>query len=444
MCVETKFGRSDRIKLEKVVMQGSVTGGMFCSNQLSKLCNYFYKSGSVYMYSNTVAIPALAMVDDLISISLCDSPEEGIINNVKTDEFIRSKKLEGQVGEGKCQWVHVGKCKCRSVYVINKSSISQCTKYKYLGDFVSDGWEPLYRKRYEKSQGYAVTCQAMCTEISLGFQIYSIAKLLHQAIFLQGTMLNMETWPNFNTDRLTMFERAEQGFFRKILTAHSKTPIECIYLELGIVPFRFHLMKRRLLYYHTIMQRDNSEITKAVVVRQKHTRIDGDFYMQVVRDMSILNILESDIVNSSHEMLKGKVKKQMQDVALKFLLEDARRHSKVRDDIYTNLQGMIYFDDGRFTPDLSNLLFKFRTRMFHVRNNFRNRYRQTNLLCPLCNEYEDSQEHLLQCKVVIDSLGDLQCKYEDIFSSDPDLLLNVAKVLQKVAKLREDADIENC
>ena len=105
MCVETKFGRSERANLKKVVMQGSVTGGMFCSNQLSKLCNDFYKSGSIYMYSNSVAIPALAMVDDLLSISLCDSPE-GITNNVKTDEFIKCKKLEGQVGEGKCQWIH--------------------------------------------------------------------------------------------------------------------------------------------------------------------------------------------------------------------------------------------------------------------------------------------------------------------------------------------------
>ena len=441
MCVETKFGRSDRANLKKVVMQGSVTGGMFCSNQLSKLCNDFYKSGSIYMYSNSVAIPALAMVDDLLSISLCDSPE-GITNNVKTDEFIKSKKLEGQVGEGKCQWIHVGNCKCTSVYVINGSNITQCPNYKYLGDHVSDGWDSLYKKRHEKSQGYTVTCQAMCTEISLGFQIYSTAKLLHEAIFLNGTMVNMETWPNFNSVRLNMFERAEQALFRKILAAHSKTPTECFYLELGIIPFRFHLMQRRIMYYKTVMERDEGEITKAVVMRQKQTRLEGDFYMQVHNDMNLLNIPEIDIFEASKDVLKVKIKKQIHDAAFTFLLEAAKKHSKVRDEIYMNLQGMIYFDDKRFTADLSNLLFKFRTRMFNVRNNFRNQYQQTNILCPMCNAHEDSQEHLLQCTFITEKLDEAPCSYEDIFSEDPDVLLHVANVLKKVVKIREDFDDE--
>ena len=113
----------------------------------------------------------------------------------------------------------------------------------------------------------------MCTEISLGYQMYSTAKLLHQAIFLNGTMVNMETWPNFNDKRVSMFERTEQNMLRKILNAHSKTPIECLYLELGIIPFRFQLMKKRIAYYQLIMKRDDSEITKAVVMRQKQTKL---------------------------------------------------------------------------------------------------------------------------------------------------------------------------
>ena len=178
------------------------------------------------------------MVDDIANISICNSVE-GLITNIKCDEFIQRKKLESQVGEGKCQWIHIGKGPCNSSYVANKTNISQCTSYKYLGDHVSDGWDILYKKRYERAQGYSISCQAMCTEISLGYQMYSIAKLLHQAIFLNGSMTNIETWPNFTKDRLGMFERAEQSFFRRILNAHSKTPIECIYLEMGIYLFDF-------------------------------------------------------------------------------------------------------------------------------------------------------------------------------------------------------------
>ena len=110
MCVETKFGKSERAKLQNIVMQGSVSGGTFCSNQLSKLCNKAYKEGDVYMYGG-IPIPPLAMVDDIANISICNSVE-GLITNIKCDEFIQRKKLESQVGEGKCQWIHIGKTLC--------------------------------------------------------------------------------------------------------------------------------------------------------------------------------------------------------------------------------------------------------------------------------------------------------------------------------------------
>ena len=131
-----------------------------------------YDEGVVYMYREKVPIPALAMVDDVVNIALCNSVES-IKMNVKTDEFIKQKKLESQVGEGKCQWLHRGQNSCRSSYVANGALLSQCEVYKYLGDHVSDGFDALYKKRVEKSTGYWVTCQAMCSEMSLGFKIYS-------------------------------------------------------------------------------------------------------------------------------------------------------------------------------------------------------------------------------------------------------------------------------
>ena len=122
--------------------------------------------------------------DDIINISLCNQVD-GIKKNVATDEFIKCKKLESQVGDGKCQWIHIGGETCECVYVANGTKFSKCDVYKYLGDHVADSWEPLYKKRLEKSRGYAITCQAMCVEISLGHQLFPVAKLLHQSILME-------------------------------------------------------------------------------------------------------------------------------------------------------------------------------------------------------------------------------------------------------------------
>ena len=248
MCVETKFGQSDRVELNNVVMQGSVPGGTYCSNQISKVCNKLYEDGDVYMYQDRIPIPPLAMVDDIVAAAKCNSTT-ALNCNVKTDAFIQRKKMESQVGDGKCQWVHIGNHDCESSYCANNTQINSTKSYKWLGDHVANGWEIMYTKRWEKAQGYNATCQSMCTEISLGYQIYQMAKLFHQSIFVNGTLVNMETWPNCTTTRMESFERTEQSFFRKILNAHSKTPIETIYFRTRnyASPFPFDEKKNSLL-----------------------------------------------------------------------------------------------------------------------------------------------------------------------------------------------------
>ena len=186
--------------------------------------------------------------------------------------------------------------------------------------------------------------------------------------------------------------------------------------------------------------RPDDELTKKVVTRQKETRLEGDFYLQVSRDMTQLNISEEDIMNSSKEILKVKLKKEAKESAFQYLKELGRNHSKVRDTAYIDLNGMSYFSNNRFTPDLANLLFKFRTRMFNVRNNFRNNYKQQSTLCPVCEDGEDSQEHLFDCKPIQEIVDTRDCEYEDIFSTDVDTLFNVATTLKLVVKVREDFD----
>ena len=116
--------------------------------------------------------------------------------------------------------------------------------------------------------------------------------------------------------------------------------------------------------------------------------------MQVQDDMSLLQITEIDLFSLSKGALKHKLDQAISKCALDYLLSIAQTHSKVRVGSYTNLNGMAYFNDPRFTPDLANLLFKFRCRMYNVRNNFRNNYKLSNIKCPMCETEDDTQEHL--------------------------------------------------
>ena len=436
MCVETSIGRSSRAELKRVVMQGSVTGGMICSNQISKLCNNLYREGEVYMYNGTIPIPALAMVDDIAVIAVCNSLH-GLRGNVKTDCFIQRKKLEGQVGDGKCQWVHIGPDKCTASYKMDNISITEADSYKHLGDHIADKIDVLYTKRWEKAQGYSSTCYAMCTEMSLGYHKYSIAKLLHRSIFINGTLVNMETWPNCTNLRVETFEQTEQSFLRRILAAHSKTPIECLYLELGVIPLRFHLMSRRLMYLHGIMQRSDEELVKKVVESQKTTKRKGDFYTQALEDMTYLEI-DGELVNDKRSEFKKTVDGCVKKKAFQYLIEKATKHSKVRESCYKDTNGCNQYTDSRFTPELIEILFKFRTRTYTVKNNFRKNYVNTNLTCPLCQQQQDDQQHIFECITIKQKhKNSITHSHDDIYAEDTDTLLSVAREIQQLVNIRE-------
>ena len=56
---------------------------------------------------------------------------------------------------------------------------------------------------------------------------------------------------------------------RKVLNAHSKTATEAFFLELGKLPLRFVLSKRRLMYLWHIVHRDTDEIIWKIYEAQK-------------------------------------------------------------------------------------------------------------------------------------------------------------------------------
>ena len=192
------------------------------------------------------------------------------------------------------------------------------------------------------------------------------------------------------------------------------------------------------MYLNTVLQRDDSELTKQVVLCQRELNIDGDFYPQTKADMDFLSITEENVSQNNAGKLKEILTKNARASAYTYLLEKARSHSKVNDTIYTNCDGCNHYNDSRFTPDITNNLFRFRTRTFLVKNNFRNNDRNTNILCPLCEQADDTQEHIFQCQVIIEQYGrPCASQYSDIYSNNVEILFRVANELKRLVEIRE-------
>ena len=89
-------------------------------------------------------------------------------------------------------------------------------------------------------------------------------------------MTNSEIWHNVKLSHVQSLEKLDMQLLRKIVNAHSKTACEALLFELGKLPLRFTLSKRRLMYLWQILHRDTDELTLKVHQAQKLKTTRGD------------------------------------------------------------------------------------------------------------------------------------------------------------------------
>ena len=137
---------TERKQIGRVVMQGEVFGPLCCSVQVDtfgKEC--IQKSKYLYLYKESVDIPTLSMVDDLLLISTCG------LNSVLINGFINSKTNQKklQYWVEKCHRMHVGAREhlCPHLFIdswevdsvdsfTGSTGVEDSENKKYLGDII--------------------------------------------------------------------------------------------------------------------------------------------------------------------------------------------------------------------------------------------------------------------------------------------------------------------
>ena len=280
-------------------------------------------------------------------------------------------------------------------------------------------------------------------EIPLGAHRMEIGLNPCQAMFLNGILFNSEVWHSGTVTEIRLLETVDEYLLRYLVNAHSKTPLEFLYLEAGVIPIRFVIMSRRILYLQTLLQRDDDEITKKIYQTQKKNPLSGDFAELVEKDRNSLGVhlTEAYIESKSKESLKVEIKALIQQKALQYLSNKQQSHSKIKDIKYSKIQPQEYMISPIFTNEEVSFLFSLRSRMIKVSANFPSS--ASNNLCPLCNKVKDDQQHLLNCQILREKYTSKYTsrhfsKYEDIFSENIYKQKEITNLCMKLFKLREN------
>jgi hypothetical protein len=335
------------------------------------------------------------MVDDLAQISVCG------VESVKSNAYVNAQIEQNKLAfnNSKCHHMHSGK-KSRLCPTLraHETAMDLVKEEKYVGDIVSEDSKHTKNIISRRSNGIGV-CNEITTILSnlcLGPHHFHVAVMLRQAMLLQVLLSNSETWLRLTKANMKKLESVDHMLLRKILDTAISTPINALYLECGCIPIRFIIKKKRIMFLHHILTRqDNSLITK-VFWAQVHSPAPGDWCQVVREDLEHLG-LDHLSYASIAEMTKYQLKKllvwHVEETAAKYLENEKEKTSKTRQLHYPTIKLQPYLSSMSSLPiKMKQLYFRWRTQMIKVGWNYGNKTK-----CPMCTEFDDDQNHLFNC-----------------------------------------------
>ena len=424
VAIKTSGGISRRVSIRNIIMQGSVWGSLCCVVVMDKLGQLVYSNPDLlYYYKGVVATPPLQMIDDVLGVQKCNRKSRRLNNTINT--FIELEKLK--LSDKKCNIVHIGQKlnKCSDLKVHSK--IMHASKQEtYLGDKLDQRGilKPTIESRTGRGYGAIANILAILDQIPLGHWRIQAGLELRQAMFLNAILCNSEAWQGIVDSDLVALERADEVLLRGIVNAHSKAPIESLYLETGSLPIRYIVKNRRLCYLKNIIQRDSEELISEIYAAQKVDPTEGDFCKLVDEDARQVHLVmdEQEIATMETQKFKNKVKGLVKGAAFQYLIQIKAKHSKMSEIGYNNLPLQTYMQSPLFTAHDATILFALRTRTLRgIKDDFRNMYADN--MCPLECGNIDTIKHLLACTSLQSNLESQflthnQVKYEHVFSND--------------------------
>ena len=245
-----------------------------------------------------------------------------------------------------------------------------------------------------------------------------------------------ETW-NPGKGEMKEINRILDNILKRILMTPTTTPREALYLETGINdPEHSHLKGK-------ILMRNRLEKTKNELIGNILDLNDNYAWSTRVDEISNLLEISGNYKQSRKEALKKEVSEKIAIRQFKTMSEKENTKSKIS---YL-IQGQEGNDPtGKRKPYMEKLdrfqvstIFKARTRMLDIKNNFRGKY--NDLLCRGCGQASETQEHVLEQCAILHPEESTKVPKNEIFDEEPENLKTVSKKIDRTMKHLSQSEV---
>ena len=123
-----------------------------------------------------------------------------------------------------------------------------------------------------------------------GKYYFEVALVLRSSLLLSSLLLNSEAWVNLSDKNIRGLEQTDEILLSRILESDANTSNIFKYLELGILPVRFEIIKRKILFLQYILQQEETSMVYQVFKTTCENSIKNDFVKTCEKYLTTLEI----------------------------------------------------------------------------------------------------------------------------------------------------------
>ena len=279
---------------------------------------------------------------------------------------------------------------------------------------------------------------AILNEVSFGHFYFEMALLFRQSMLVNSILCNFEVLYGLSKAHVEIIESVDKYFMRKIFQSKISTPVESFFIETNVIPPRFVILGRRIMYYHSLLQKKDDELVKNIFLTQQKFSVKNDWIETLKNDLNQcqINLSESEISQMKKKKFKKLVNNKLKQLSDEYLFSLQQSHTKSRK-IFISENIKHYLVSNELALEEKRTLFQLRT-MCDVKTNFKHQYSH-NMRCRLCDLQEESEAHLLNCHDILDK--NLESELLNISLSDLwapfSRQKKAAKIFNKIIKIRD-------
>ena len=206
-----------------------------------------------------------------------------------------------------------------------EEEVKEADYTKYLGQIISNDGTNIKNTENRAQVGIGLVNKIETTLKNTpgGKYHFELAVLMRNAVLISSIISSSEIWYNINESEYRKLEQTDEMLLKKILNCSSQTNLELLYLELGLMPVRFIILLRRLMYLqHILKQKHEKTLLYRFFIAQMEDSTNNDWVTGVIKDFEKvkINLELIEIENMSEVNFKIICKQQVSKLAFEYLI----------------------------------------------------------------------------------------------------------------------------